>query len=127
MPPDSGSTWSFARSSSWTNSSSSWAFLRKISPGMSKYRAYISRFSRTVSSVSRLSICGTTPSRDLIWRAWVRGSMPMTVRSPSVTGELQAIIRIVLVLPAPFGPRKPNAFPGRTSKSTASTAVKPFA
>ena len=53
--------------------------------------------------------------------------MPITVSSPSLIGELHAIIRIVLVLPAPFGPRKPNALPGRTSKSTPSTAVKPFA
>src|SRR5699024_5437252 len=59
----------------------------------------------------------------LIWRAWVRGSMPMTRRSPSVIGEAQAIIRIVLVLPAPFGPRKPNDSAGCTSKLMASTAV----
>ena len=31
---------------------------------------------------------------------------------------------MVVVLPAPFGPRKPNASPGATSKSIASTAVK---
>ena len=39
-------------------------------------------------------------------------------------GETQPIIRIVEVLPAPFGPRKPNDSPGATSKSMASTAVK---
>ncbi len=50
--------------------------------------------------------------------------MPITLRSPLVTGDEQAIMRMVLVLPAPFGPRKPNASPVRTSKSTASTAVK---
>jgi hypothetical protein len=43
---------------------------------------------------------------------------------PSVTGETQPIIRIVEVLPAPFGPRNPNDSPGATSKSIASTAVK---
>ena len=42
---------------------------------------------------------------------------------PSLTGETQPIIRIVEVLPAPFGPRKPNDSPGATSKSIASTAV----
>ena len=41
-----------------------------------------------------------------------------------MTGETQPIIRIVEVLPAPFGPRNPNDSPGATSKSTASTAVK---
>jgi hypothetical protein len=41
----------------------------------------------------------------------------------SVTGETHPIMRIVELLPAPFGPRKPNASPLRTSKSIASTAV----
>ena len=49
--------------------------------------------------------------------------MPRIVSSPSLIGEVQPIIRIVDVLPAPFGPRKPNASPGATSKSTPSTAV----
>jgi hypothetical protein len=40
------------------------------------------------------------------------------------TGETQAIMRIVEVLPAPFGPRKPNASPWATSKSIASTATR---
>ena len=39
-------------------------------------------------------------------------------------GETQPIIRIVEVLPAPLGPRKPNDSPRATSKSMASTAVK---
>jgi hypothetical protein len=50
--------------------------------------------------------------------------MPRTRSSPDVIGDTQPIIRIVDVLPAPLGPRKPNASPGRTSKSMPSTAVK---
>ena len=42
---------------------------------------------------------------------------------PPDGGETQPIIRIVDVLPAPFGPRKPNASPRSTSKSTPSTAT----
>ena len=42
---------------------------------------------------------------------------------PAVGGETQPIIRIVELLPAPFGPRNPNASPRRTSKSIPSTAV----
>ena len=42
---------------------------------------------------------------------------------PAVTGDTQPTIRIVLVLPAPFGPRKPKLSPAATSKSMASTAV----
>ena len=40
-----------------------------------------------------------------------RGSMPSTRSSPPVSGETQPIMRIVEVLPAPFGPRNPNASP----------------
>ena len=46
------------------------------------------------------------------------------VSSPLVGGETQPIIRIVEDLPAPFGPRKPNASPRYRSKSIPSTAVK---
>ena len=42
---------------------------------------------------------------------------------PPLTGETQPIIRIVELLPAPFGPRKPNASPRLTSKSMPSTAT----
>jgi hypothetical protein len=42
---------------------------------------------------------------------------------PDVTGETQAIMRIVEVLPAPLGPKKPNASPRATSKSMPSTAI----
>jgi hypothetical protein len=34
-----------------------------------------------------------------------------------------ASMRIVVVLPAPLGPRKPSTSPGFTSKLTSSTAV----
>ena len=68
-------------------------------------------FSRTVSSRSSESSCGTTPSRPRIATPSFAGSSPKTRSSPSVTGETQPIIRIVDVFPAPFGPRKPNASP----------------
>ena len=42
---------------------------------------------------------------------------------PDVIGATQPIMRIVELLPAPFGPRKPNASPRATSKSMPSTAV----
>src|SRR5579885_3304615 len=52
------------------------------------------------------------------------GSMPSTRSCPEVTGDTQAIIRIVVVLPAPLGPRKPNTSPRPTLKSTPSTATR---
>src|SRR3989337_1543003 len=84
----------------------------------------MSRFSRTVSSVSRLSCCGRTPSCAGRRRRSAAGSRPRTRRVPPEIGETQPIMRIVEVLPAPLGPRKPKDSPGATSKSMASTAVK---
>ena len=54
----------------------------------------------------------------------VAGSIPRTRKDPEVTGLRHEIIRMVEVLPAPFGPRNPNASPLTISKSTESTAVK---
>jgi hypothetical protein len=48
--------------------------------------------------------------------------MPRIRRVPDVSGETQPIIRIVLLLPAPFGPRNPNASPRRTATSIPATA-----
>ncbi len=57
-------------------------------------------------------------------RGSLRTSMPATVSSPEVTGDTQVIMRMVVVLPAPLGPRKPKHSPSWTSKSTPSTAVR---
>ena len=43
--------------------------------------------------------------------------MPSTDSVPAVSGETEPIIFIVELLPAPFGPRNPNASPSWTSKS----------
>ena len=83
----------------------------------------MSTFSRTVSSKSSVSCCGTTPSRARICAPSVAGSLPRIRSVPAVTGETQPIIRIVELLPAPFGPRKPNASPCLTSRSMPSTAT----
>src|SRR6476661_3626167 len=81
------------------------------------------RFSRTVSSRSSVSICGTTPRRARIFGPSCTGSMSRMRNVPPDGGETQPIMRIVELLPAPFGPRKPNASPRSTSKSMPSTAV----
>ena len=46
------------------------------------------------------------------------------VTSPDVAGVRPTITRIVVVLPAPLGPRKPVTRPGRQVKLTSFTAVK---
>ena len=125
IPPDSGSTWSLARSVSWANSSSSSARSRDLRPRQAEV-APVDR----AGSRGRSARCRACPAagrrraaRGSAGRR-VAGSMPMTASVPPSIGETQPIIRIVEVLPAPFGPRNPNDSPGATSKSMASTAVK---
>ena len=50
-------------------------------------------------------------------------SWPLTAIRPEVGFNSPAIIRSVVVFPAPFGPRKPWISPGCTSSVTPSTAV----
>ena len=45
------------------------------------------------------------------------------VTAPRVAGVSPTMIRMVVVLPAPFGPRNPVTRPGRAVKETSSTAV----
>src|SRR5215470_17033634 len=54
----------------------------------------------------------------------VRMSRPTTEPLPAVGRTSPVSILIVVVFPAPFGPRKPNTSPRRTLNVTASTAVK---
>src|SRR5215469_2604797 len=52
-----------------------------------------------------------------------RTSKPATEAVPAVGGRKQVRTRIVVVLPAPFGPRKPTIWPFSTSKEILSTAT----
>src|SRR5271154_1724401 len=52
------------------------------------------------------------------------GSIPSTLSVPPLSGLMHEIIRMVDVLPAPLGPRKPNDSPLAMLKSTPSTATK---
>src|SRR4051794_36474614 len=49
---------------------------------------------------------------------------PSTLAEPDVAGTRPVIIRIVVVLPVPFGPRKPVTVPGSRAKDTSSTTVR---
>src|SRR5258708_39871658 len=51
-------------------------------------------------------------------------SWPLMVIRPLVGLSSPAMMRMVVVLPAPFGPRKPWISPGSTERLTPSTAVK---
>src|ERR1017187_2898724 len=50
-------------------------------------------------------------------------SKPAMVAVPEVGGRKQVRTRIVVVLPAPLGPRKPTIWPFSTSKEMSSTAT----
>src|SRR5260370_14364828 len=52
-----------------------------------------------------------------------RTSRPATEAVPDVGGRKHVSMRIVVVLPAPFGPRKPTICPFSTSNEMWSTAV----
>src|SRR5215218_6262679 len=83
----------------------------------------MTRLSFTESSVSSVSCCGTTPRRPRIRGPSAFGSRSRMRSVPALTGDTHATMRMVEVLPAPFGPRNPKLSPGATSKSIASTAV----
>src|SRR5436309_2181913 len=67
---------------------------------------------------------GMKPREALAASALVARSCPLISTRPAVGLSSPAMIRIVVVLPAPFGPRKPWISPGATSRLTPSTAVK---
>ena len=70
-------------------------------------------------------LLGTDPDPPPSPRAGcLETSRPRTVALPAVTGVKHETMRTVVVLPAPFGPRKPTHSPGPIAKSIASTAVR---
>src|SRR5580765_220469 len=52
-----------------------------------------------------------------------RTSKPATVAVPALGGRKQVSMRMVVVLPAPFGPRNPTIWPFSTENEMRSTAV----
>ena len=66
--------------------------------------------------------CGTYPIRRRTSSGLRRRSAPATVAVPAVGSSSVVSIRRVVVLPAPFGPRKPTISPASTVRSTPRTA-----
>src|SRR5207237_3764584 len=64
------------------------------------------------------------PRRARTSRGRMSGSMPRTRIVPLVGMSRVASIFIVVVFPAPFGPRRPKISPGSTTRSIPSTARK---
>src|SRR5581483_539592 len=87
------------------------------------------RFSATVKSGSRLSICGTRPMRARTALPFSGMGSPKTSSVPPLGGDWPSTMRSVVVLPAPFGPRIPKQLPAGMAKSmprTTSRASKRF-
>src|SRR2546427_1564191 len=83
----------------------------------------MSRLVSTFSPGSKLACCCTTPIRSRIFRPSVRRSCPKIVARPEVGCNRVVSILIVVVLPAPFGPRKPKTSDRSISNETRSTAT----
>src|SRR5260221_5797736 len=62
--------------------------------------------------------------RSLIRSAWVSMSKPTTVPRPPDGSRIPQSIRMVVDLPAPFGPRTPKISPFSTERDTSRTATR---
>ena len=69
-------------------------------------------FSHTLKSASTLVCCNTTPIFCFACSGWRVTSNPATSICPWVGLVKVVSIRIVVDLPAPLGPSKPNISPG---------------
>ncbi len=74
---------------------------------MPKYRPWKCRFSATVIARSSVFVCGTTPMTCLASAGWRMMSTPPTSAAPLVGVTLVVSMPMVVLLPAPLGPRKP--------------------
>ena len=76
--------------------------------------------SRTVRSLSRPPVCITAATRPRAIA--LRGSIPNTSTVPLVGRESPSTMSMVVVLPAPLGPRNATISPGWISRSMPRTA-----
>ena len=98
---------------------SSTASIRTLAPG-GREAAAKRRFSRPVRWPWKRGSSTIAPIR---LSAEVPGE-PSTENEPAVGRARPSKMRISVVLPAPFGPRKPNAQPRGTARSMPSTATR---
>src|SRR6266571_5465753 len=85
--------------------------------------AWSQRFSQAVKSSSRITSDATQPMRCFTCIGSRRTLNPATDASPSVMSVSPVSSLIIVVLPAPFGPRSPKTVPSATFRLTWSTAV----
>ena len=107
------------------SSSNSSTRRRSSAAGTRCSRPISSRFSRPVERASIATDCMAKPTRRRISAGCCTTSRPATEARPAVSGMRVARIRIVVVLPAPFGPRNPKNSPTATATSIPSSARVP--
>ena len=74
--------------------------------------------------MSLVIACGITPIERRAASGSLCTSYPLMKAFPAVIGISVVIMRIRVLLPAPFGPSRPKICPSLTLKETPSTAVK---
>jgi len=79
-----------------------------------------SSVSRTVMSLSSPAVCMTAATRPR--EIALRGDWPSTLTVPAVGSDSPRIMSMVVVFPAPLGPRKATISPGWISRSMPRTA-----
>ena len=79
-----------------------------------------SSVSRTLMSLSSPAVCMTAATRPLAMA--LRGDWPSTLTVPAVGSDNPRIMSMVVVFPAPLGPRNATISPGRMVRSMPRTA-----
>src|SRR5438552_6314148 len=100
------------------------AAARARAPATSFLPAANSRKAATVISRCNAGRSGAYPSRRRAASGRVATSRPSMSARPELGGKTPARSRIVVVLPAPFGQRKPTTSPRSTVNDSRSTAVR---
>ncbi len=123
IPPENVWTFLSLKSVNSTNLSRSPARSFATLRGIPYMSAHKKMFSKPVKSSSAVYSCGTTPITFLTSLSCFPTSKPKTDALPSVGFRIVISMLIVVVFPAPLGPRKPNISPSATWKETLSTAT----
>src|SRR5947208_5110834 len=123
MPPENVLTKSLRRSHSSNIRSRASHRSRRACRGTWYSTPWMSVFSHAVVSPSRLGSWNTTPNRLRTSVGCAVGSSPSSSSEPLVGRSRLVSILMVVVLPAPFGPRNAKISPARTSNETSLTAL----
>ncbi len=124
MPPEKACVCWPRRSHSSNSLSSDSLRPRRSRRGTEYSAACSSMFSCAVNTPSRLGSWNTMPKRRRAWCGWAATSSPSMRMLPLVGFSSVVSILMVVVLPAPLGPRKANTSPRPTVKSRPRTAWK---